>query len=361
MSPALIVIGLVSLLEYPPFEPPTSGAGAEVGPMSVRSIGMGGISTALESPQGPCFRNPAASAWADRSGLAWSGAWRTGDDEAWDDRMRFPYLSVVMPLPLGLSAFAGISERSLVREDSTIAGTDYRAGYEWHGGLNEATMALSVRVSGSLALALGARSTFGTVESEVVIQPSEPGPGGVPLNTIYLDEAMFEPSTGLLAGAFLRAGPVDLGLSLATDRRGDLTILRDYASESEETVEDSYDVPGEFSAGVLVRPAGWLSAGAEYHARKTFHIPGAQVPEGSVTGLGVEVEPTGGLALRAGWSSVDGLWRDGAVRFSAGAGYTFGDGLAGLDVAVTRETWDGSSESGIFFSLWSSEGWLGIR
>ncbi len=56
---------------------------------------------------------------------------------------------------------------------------------------------------------------------------------------------------------------------------------------------------------------------------------------------------------------ISGLWRDGATRYTAGAGYSFGGGRASLDLSAGWETWgDDLSETTVYATLWASENWL---
>lgn len=361
MISELLLLLALTAQDYPSFVPPPSGTGSEMLPSTVRSTGMGGVSTALDSPDGLSMSNPSTSAWSSSSGVSWSAGWRTGDDEAWDGRMRFPSFSVLFPLPWRTVLVAGLSERSRLLDQSTLNSDGYRGELEWDGGLNEACIAASVRPSGWLAVSIGGRGTFGSTRCDATLQETGGGGPGEPINTQYVDEAKFQPSWGLQIGAFVRTGIVDVGASILTDRRGDLEIDRDYSGEDEESTSESYDLPGEVNLGAVVRPVPWLAAGVDLHSRKALHLLDSTVPEGTILGLGTEAQIGAGFCARAGWSRTDGLWRDGAARWTSGVGYRFARGAAGLDFAITRETWDGSGETAVFVSLWSSESWLGIR
>jgi hypothetical protein len=345
--------------EFPEFLPPPSGIGAEVLPLSVRSIGMGGASAAIEEPGALCFSNPAASAWAASTGITWAAAVRRGDDEARDGKMSFPSISLLFPLPRGLVFSAGIAERSSLIASDQLLTSGYRASYYWDGGLTEACASLSFRGSEWLAFSLGGRGTFGSIRSEVSLGEPEPG-HEVPVATEFVDDALFRPSWGLAAGVFMKTGLLDLGAGIVTDRRGTLDLNRDFAGgEPTVSTSESYNVPGELDAGIGIHPTGWLCLAADLHSRKSFTIPGAHVASGSVASLGAEALLGGGFAARAGYSSMNGLWRDGSRKYTLGAGYSFGEGGAGVDVAVTREEADGFQETGLFVSLFASENWTG--
>jgi hypothetical protein len=345
--------------DFPGFQPPPSGIGAEVLPLSVRSLGMGGVSTGIQDDRTLCFSNPAASAWARLTGITWAAALREGDDEARDGRMSFPSVSVVAPLPWGVVLSAGLAERSSLLASERLTVTGYRAEYYWNGGLTEASASVSVLGTDWLAFSLGGRGTFGSIRSSVSLEDTEPGPGS-PVATEFVDEALFRPSWGLTAGLFVKTGFLDLGASFVTDRSGTLQMNRDFAGgEITDSESETYDVPGEINLGMGLHPTRWLTLAGDFHKRKSFTIPGGSVPEGSVASAGAEALLGRRLALRAGYSSVSDLWRDGASIYSAGAGYTFGGGRAGLDLAVTREAADDFTQTGFFVSLFACEDWTG--
>lgn len=358
LSEIMVVLAL-GAAEYPPFIPSSSGMGSELLPSTVRSAGMGGVSTALESPDGLSFSNPSTSAWAPSSGVTWTAAWRTGDDAAWDGRMRFPSFSAIFPLPWRTVLAAGLSERSRLLDCNKIEQDGYMGTLDWDGGLSEACVAASFRAAEWFAISLGSRGVFGSNRCEASLTGTAPGGPELPINTQYVDEAKFLPCWGLQVGALVRLGVIDVGASILTDRRGNIKIDRDYSGDEEEESRGRYDLPGEFNAGVVARPFAWLSLGADVHSRKTMHILQSTVPDGSIIGLGAEAVVGSGFSARAGWSTTDGLWRDGATRWTSGVGYRFAGGAAGLDLSLSRETWEESGETAVFVSLWSSEDWLG--
>jgi hypothetical protein len=101
----------------------------------------------------------------------------------------------------------------------------------------------------------------------------------------------------------------------------------------------------------------WLLLAADLQRRKALNVLGSTVEEGGIASFGAEVALGGGFAVRSGYSSMDGLWRPGSGRMSIGGGYRFSGNRAGVDLAVTREAWSDSSETGVFASLWASEIW----
>lgn len=57
---------------------------------------------------------------------------------------------------------------------------------------------------------------------------------------------------------------------------------------------------------------------------------------------------------------MNGLWRDGANRYSAGLGYHISGGNASLDAGVSWESWnEDQSETVYFMGIRASENWLG--
>ena len=61
---------------------------------------------------------------------------------------------------------------------------------------------------------------------------------------------------------------------------------------------------------------------------------------------------------------MDGLWRDGASTFTAGGGYSFSEGRAGIDIAAGYPYWRDvqdifREETVLSISLWATEKWLG--
>ncbi len=349
------VLGLLG--GNPGFVPPPGGIGTETWSVPVRMTGMGGVSVAVESPDGLSMANPAASAWAAATGVSWAAGWRSGDDEAWDDRLMFPYAGIVFPLPFRVVITAGLAERSRISAADTLYGTGYRGMYEWRGGLTEACAAVAVRTSDWLSVSIGTRGTFGSARSEVSIRSTEEGPV-VPVTSEYLDLARLRPSWGLQLGVFLNTRHLDLGASVTTDRSGRILLERDFIAQPADSSDARYDIPGEVAVGLAVRPVDWLSVGTEYTRRKTLNLLESSTGEGSILAFGTEAALGRGFSARAGYSVQDGLWRDGARRMTAGLGYRFSRGTAGLDLAVTREEWDGLEENGLFLSVWSSERWL---
>jgi hypothetical protein len=345
--------------EFPQFLPPPSGIGAELRPLSVRSIGMGGASSGIEDETALCFANPAASAWAGATGVTWSAAVRNGDDESRDGKMSFPSISVLFPLPRGLVFSAGIAERSRLMSEERMSISGYRATFDWDGGLTEAMASLSLRANDWLAFSLGGRGTFGSIHSVVSLRDPDGG-SEAPVATEYVDDALFRPAWGLAVGAFANSGPVDIGIGMVTDRRGTLDVDRDFAGgEPSASDTEHFEVPGEIDVGLGVHPTGWMTLAADLLSRKSFTIPGGHVPSGSIASLGAEASFGNAFCARAGFSSMDGLWRDGSRIYSLGAGYEFGRGSAGLDIAVTREEADDFEETGFYISLFASENWIG--
>ncbi len=343
----------------PSFLPPAGGAGSEAGFPGARAYAMGGTAAGIPDSCTVSISNPAASGWAPVTGLTWGVAGTSGDDRNRTGKTYFPHVSLVFPIPWGVTLSGSISSMSRLSADTLFAMEGTHGEGRWSGGLTEGWVGATVRAGNSLAFALGGRSLFGGMQGEFITCPDTiPGPQ-MPLLTEYRDDVVFTPSAGLLFGAFLNTGGFGAGVSVTTDRRGNLDILRDHVGEARADTTMRYTVPGDLTAGVSVRPTGRLLLAADLCLRKKLRLLDTEVQAGNVCSGGVEYSATPRLFLRAGVSRADGLRRDGAVRYTAGAGYSFGGGRASLDVSAGWETWgDGLSETTVYATLWASENWL---
>ncbi len=355
MTAGLLALALLAV-DLPGFAPPPGGMGAESMPLSVRALGMGGASTAVFETESVVMSNPAAGAWAGRAGVTWAFGCRSGDDPSRDGKCSFPSVSAVVPTPFRVALALGLAERSRLKDEGTLSLDGWRGFYDWRGSLSEAYAGLSVIAADWLSFSAGARSSFGSIRSEASVSGSPSGPE-VPTGTQYVDDARFRPCWGAQFGAFIHTRRFDLGASVVTDRSGRLSIDRDLSGTGGSSSSTGYDIPGEVNLGLTLKPFDWLLLSSDVHGRKRLSIPGASVEDGRIYSFGTEALLGGGLAARAGWSSMEGLWRDGSDRLSAGCGYRFAGGRAGLDLAAVRETWDGGAENGFFVSLWASESW----
>ncbi len=359
---ALLVLLLASAGSFPGFVPPPGGTGDEILPLGPRSYAMGGICAGIRDTTTVSILNPAASAWTGVTGIGFAGMYGDGDVPARDGVLGFPEVSAQMALPLGLRLQGALDGRSRVSEDAGMAFEDYAGELEWRGGLTETYLGLSLIASDWLAVSLGGRATSGSIVSDVVLTEPDPEPP-VPVNTVYRDDATFEQAWGAVAGLSARLGPVGLGFSVTTDRSADIRVLRDYSGTGEDTTTIDYTVPGELTTGLSLRPHPRVLLGVDLFARKALNIAGNRMDGGTVLSAGTEVLLPAGLSARAGYNRVSGLWRDGANAFTLGAGYVFGGGSAGLDVAVGYQYWteegDDREETTVYLGLWTSERWLG--
>lgn len=355
MTAELLALALFAA-DLPVFAPPPGGMGAESMPLSVRALGMGGASTAVFETESVVMNNPSAGAWAGRAGVTWAFGCRSGDDPSRDGECSFPAVSAVVPTPFRVVLNIGLAERSRLREEGTLSLDGWRGIYHWRGSLSEAYVGLSVKANEWLSFSAGSRGSFGGIRSEASVSGAPSGPE-VPTGTEYVDDARFRPCWGAQFGAFVHTRRLDLGASVVTDRSGRLSIDRDLSGTGESSSSTGYDIPGEVNLGLTLKPADWLLLSSEVHGRKSLSIPGASVERGRIYSFGTEALLGGGFAVRAGWSGMEGLWRDGSERLSAGCGYRFARGRASLDFAAVRETWDGGAENGFFVSLWASESW----
>ncbi len=150
------------------------------------------------------------------------------------------------------------------------------------------------------------------------------------------------------------------GFSIVTDRSGDLEVQRSYMGDSSADTTFNYSVPGELSAGISAHVHPRVLAGVDFFARKNLNLLGHVTEEGSYIASGLEFMPGLGFRIRGGFRAMDGLWRDGASRYSGGIGYLVSGGKASLDIGVSYETWGADeSETVVFASIRASENWLG--
>ena len=155
-----------------------------------------------------------------------------------------------------------------------------------------------------------------------------------------------------------------LGFSISTDRKGTLDRNRDYVSYDPDSSSQMYTVPGELSAGISFRPVERLLIGFDIFSRKSFEVFDSRTDSGTIISAGSEVYIGSGLTARTGYSHMNGLWRDGADRFTAGIGLVFGNGSAGIDLSTGYQFWKNiqnefQKETVVFISLWATEKWLG--
>ncbi len=355
----LLLTAVVSAVSFPAFVPPPEGIGSETFSVSGRAFGMGGVNAGLTDSTSLSSANPAASAWADRTGVYFGGVFRRGDDPAWDGRPAFPYLSILFPLPGRVVLSGYFAGKSQVSSRDTLSVDEFIGKYHWTGGLGEAYTGVSVLASEWLAFSLGGRCTFGNVTSDVQLSKELPGPLE-PLNYTYRDDARFLPSWGAMLGMFINTPSLDLGFAITTDRSGDLEIARDYLATGSDSTSEGYTIPGELSVGLSVRPLSRLTLAADLFVRKRLTILEASVDNGTVISTGAEVNLGNGFAARGGYSVMNGLWRDGSVRYTVGGSYSFGGGRARVDIGIGHEIWDDDlGETSLYVCLWASERWLG--
>jgi len=356
---AMLLMAALAVPSLPNFIPPPEGIGPEMLPVSGRAFGMGGTCVGLADSAALSAGNPAASAWADRTGVYFGGFFTRSDDPAWHGKSAFPYVSLLFPLPGRIVLSGYLAGRSQVSSSDTLYIDEFTGKYKWTGGLGEAYTGLSVRASDWLAFSLGGRCTFGKVVSDVVLTREMPGPF-LPLNYTYRDDARFLPAWGIMLGMFLNSDLFDFGFSVTTDRTGELELTRDFMATGSDSTVESYTIPGELSLGVSIRPVSRIVLAGDIFIRKRLTLLDASVDDGTTLSVGAEADLGRGVAARGGLSFTSGLWRDGSVRYSAGGSYSFGDGRARVDIGVGHEVWDDDrSETSLFVCLWAAERWLG--
>ena len=355
-----LLASLISVTGFSPaFQPPSCGIGAETAGGGVRSFSMGGVSAGLADSNMVSGANPAASAWAASTGLAWGTKVRDTNDLTWSGASSFPEVSMVFPLPLNLQFSALMSSRSRINIEDTVTFIGGSGTEKWTGSSGESYLGFTSRVSEHLAFSLGGKCFFGSAMGNAVTLPDSPDQG-IPLASSFRDDLSFSPSWGPALGAFLNTRYFSAGMSIVTDRSGNLDIHRDYLDKSSADTTVKYSVPGEFSAGVSSQLHPRIIVGLDYFARKSFTILDQTTDEGSYLASGIEFNPGYGLRLRGGFRTMNGLWRDGASRYSGGIGYFIAGGRASFDIGASYETWGvDESETVVFASIRTSENWLG--
>ncbi len=347
------------------FQPPPCGIGSEILPLNTRSIGMGGVSAGLPDSTGFSMFNPAASAWVHNGGVSFAGRYGNGDVKAWDNRFGFPVISAFLPLPGGIVVSGAIDSRSRLESELQKNVIDNHTGnFEWSGGFTEGYTGISIRTSDWLAFSIGGRCSFGNILSDVTLISLD-SISPTPVNSVYRDEAHFRMAWGGILGILINTDRFGLGVSISTDRKGTLDIDRSFRfvplTDSSSSI---YTLPGEVSAGISFRPVERLLLGLDIYSRKVMNILSARIDNGSVYSTGAEFNAERGFSARCGFSHMNGLWRDGANTVSVGAGYSFNEGRAGIDIAGSYQYWRDiqdsfRKETVLSISLWASEKWLG--
>jgi len=248
-------------------------------------------------------------------------------------------------------------------EEADIVLPDYRGSYQWSGGLEETYAGMTFRTTDWLAVSLGGRCTFGSILADVTLTPFDPGPP-LPVNTVYRDDASFRQAWGAQVGLMVNTPGFSAGLSVVTDREGTVDVLRDFSTQESDTLSERYEIPGELAAGITVRPLNWLLVGVDVYSRKTLNLLGSKTEGGTIVSTGLEAELWDGFAARAGYNSMSGLWRDGSRTITAGAGYSFSEGIGGIDLSAGYQYWNDEldehrDEMILYVSLWATERWLG--
>jgi len=347
------------------FQPPPDGIGSEILPLNTRSIGMGGVSAGLPDSTGFSMLNPAASAWVLSGSMSFGGRYSNGDVKAWDNQLGFPLISAFLPLPGGIVVSGAIDSRSRLESELQENIIDNHTGnFKWSGGLTEGYAGISIRTTDWLAFSFGGRCTFGNILSDVTLTALD-SISPTPINSVYRDEARFRMAWGGILGILINTDRFGLGVSISTDRKGTLDIDRDFLSiPLTDSSSSIYTLPGEVSAGISFRPVERLLLGLDIYSRKVMNIFSAGTDNGSVYSIGAEFNAGRGFSARSGFSHMDGLWRDGANTVTAGAGYSFSEGRAGIDIAGSYQYWRDiqdsfRKETVLCISLWASEKWLG--
>lgn len=360
MAFSILVFSLFAVSGFnPQFVPPGSGIGTETAGGGVRAFSMGGVSAGVPDSGMVSIVNPSASAWSVKTGVSWGTKVRDTADGAWSGASSFPDVSVLMSLPLRMQLSAVISGRSRLNTTDQIDEGNITGSINWTGSTAESYLGATLRASSSLAFSLGGRCFFGSARGDAITTTITPGPFQ-PVSGIYRDGLSFDPAWGLNFGAFFKSGIISAGFSLTTDRSGTLSLQRDFLRTQGADTAFRYSVPGELSMGVSARVHPRVLVAVDYFARKKLTLLDRSTGEGSYTAAGFEVNPGIGLRIRGGYRTIDGLWRDGASRYTGGLGYDIAGGNASIDVGAGWETWSNDrSETVLFIGIRASENWLG--
>jgi len=355
-----LLASLISVSGFvPEFQPPSCGIGSETFSGGVRAFSMGGISAGVPDSNMVSGANPAASAWAVNTCFSWGTKVRDTEDAAWSGAAAFPEVSMTIPIPLGLQFSALLGNRSRINQTDTILTSGRSGTIRWSGGSGESYIGITSRVSDHLAFSLGGKCFFGSAMGDAVTAVDSVGTV-VPISTMYRDDISFSPSWGPTFGAFLNTEYLSAGFSIVTDRSGELEVHRDYMGNSTADATSHYSVPGELAAGVSTHIYPGLTIGFDYFARKEMNLLSSTTDEGSYMASGLEFTTDPGFCLRAGYRAMEGLWRDGASRYSGGLGYVISGGKASFDIGASYETWGSDeSETVVYASIRASENWLG--
>jgi hypothetical protein len=320
---------------------------------------MGGVSAGMVDSTMVSAANPAASAWAGSTGLSWGTKVRETQDTAWSGAASFPDISLIMPLPLNLQFSAFLSNRSRMNTVDTLVVENGIGTIDWTGGSAESYIGVTTSVSEHLAFSLGGKCFFGSAYGKAVTSHDSPS-CMEPASSIFRDDLSFSPSWGMFVGAFVNTDYLSAGASLVTDRSGNLDIQRDYEGNSSADTVYHYRVPGELHAGISSSVIPRFVIGLDFFSRKSLTLLEKTTGDGSYLASGFEFNPGHGFRIRGGYRVIDGLWRDGASRYSGGAGYVIASGKASFDIGVGYETWGtDQSETVVFASIRASENWLG--
>jgi hypothetical protein len=344
---------------FPGFQPPSCGIGAETAGGGVRAFSMGGVSAGMPDSTMVSSANPSTSAWAVNTALSWGTKVRDTRDLSWSGASAFPDISMIVPLPYHIQFSALLSNRSRINRKDTIVFETGSGTVDWSGGSAESYMGLTTRVSEHLAFSLGGKCFFGSALGDAVTKLNNPGQQAA-LSSSYRDDLAFSPAWGAVFGAFMNTDYLSAGVSIVTDRSGDLNVQRDYAGNSSADTTSNYSVPGELYAGLSMRIIPRLAIGLDFYSRKALNLLGKTTEAGSFAASGFEVDAGSGFCVRGGFRAMSGLWRDGATMYTGGFGYTVSGGKASFDIGASYETWGtDQSETVVFASVMASENWLG--
>lgn len=344
---------------FPSFYPPSCGIGSETAGDGVRVFSMGGVSAGVPDSNSVSGANPAASAWAANTALSWGTKVRATEDASWSMAADYPNISLIVPMPLRLQFSAFLNNRSRINTKDPIIFENGTGSVNWTGGTGESYLGITTRVSDYLAFSLGGKCFYGSAMGDAVTSAGSSN-NSIPMSSNYMEDISFSPAWGPVLGVFMNTKHLSAGFSILTDRSGILSVDRHYMGDSFADTTLHYSVPGELTAGISAHLHPRILAGVDYFARKKLKLLGSTTAAGHSISSGLEYFPSSDLRVRGGFRTIDGLWRDGALRYSAGVGYLISGAKAAIDIGVSHETWGiDESETVFFASIRTSENWLG--
>jgi hypothetical protein len=336
--------------------------------LSVRSRGMGNVTTALPRIHFT-FRNPAALAAFDRTGISIGALLQTRspEDELAESRqnsLEVPFLQLAFPIAAGVVLGGGYYRHldfdGFVDTSTTFDGDTLPVRLETDGGISVLSPQLAVRLSrllrlgGGLDVYTGSRERRRRIEFDPeVAVPTADSTAHDFRGVGFSAGVHVEPVAGLLLGGAWRSG---------TTLTGELEVGDDDDDGARPEIE--VDLPSSWSLGASYRfgPRVTVAAEADVARWSEFAVDGVEDPEGEDTrslGAGVEVSLPRRLLLlpedatvRAGARTRTLPRRFGGQEVreravSVGFGHVVGIGASALDLSLEVGRRGSVSENGL--------------